>query len=595
MNNIKAKEKDFTREIFNASSAPDILCGFVILIYAIFIANLSIIRWWMFIVIVIAGIIIAQFGISSITNAMICKKVNILMTKWRRQKLDQKERTELFYELHKIPLRKSFEAFMYFFVCSCLFNAAYIFILHVSLAITACSFIATLLGAYMARLLALSYSRKICSKYEEMLVSERLDDEVYDAKCIYGYSYDRCFFSYCIVPVVWSCIIILAMFVAYYFYNVPTDAGYQFGDYPGIAYSQLPKFILIIVLCLVVCAVSIYSFLHNILVSSEKLQNSMIHILKNDIFSVKPNSTDFENEFTYNIGLVNDVVVLFRGIIEDIQKIGKTMVEPVDQLTRISQTTATTSLEQSSGVKEILATMEETDNNTKEILNRITEVTDVAEDTSTMVDEGSEDLKQNLFKMDEITEANISTINGIKNLSEKIGNIWEIVKIINNIAEQTRIIAFNAELEASSAGESGRNFHIVANEIRRLAAGITSSVDKIKDRITEIQHSSDNLIITSESGTEKIREGQKLFEKLDERFGEIRKSSDFTVESAKQIKDFIYQQSSAFDQIVSTVRQISAGIDSFSEATNTVNDTAKRLKNAADNLENLHRQIIKEQ
>jgi len=280
---------------------------------------------------------------------------------------------------------------------------------------------------------------------------------------------------------------------------------------------------------------------------------------------------------------------------EDIQKIGKTMIDPINQLTLVSQTTATTSLEQSSGVKEILATMEETDNRTKEIQTRITEVTDVAEDTSKMVDEGSLDLVQNLHKMDEITEANLTTINGIKDLSEKIGSIWEIVKIINNIADQTRIIAFNAELEASSAGESGKNFHIVANEVRRLAAGITSSVDKIKDRITEIQHSSDNLIITSESGTEKIREGQKLFEKLDERFGEIRKSSDFTLESTKQIKEYIIQQSEAFDQIVTTVRQISAGADSFSEATNTVNETATRLKIAADRLENLHHQIIQSQ
>ena len=116
--------------------------------------------------------------------------------------------------------------------------------------------------------------------------------------------------------------------------------------------------------------------------------------------------------------------------------------------------------------------------------------------------------------MTEITDANVSTISGIRELGEKISGIWEIVKIINDIADQTRIIAFNAELEASSAGDSGKNFHIVANEVRRLAAGITKSVDQIKERITEIQHSSDNLIITSESGTEKIREGLELSEKL---------------------------------------------------------------------------------
>ena len=147
-------------------------------------------------------------------------------------------------------------------------------------------------------------------------------------------------------------------------------------------------------------------------------------------------------------------------------------------------------------------------------------------------------------------------------------------------------------MEASSAGESGKNFHIVANEVRRLAAGIMNSVNQIKERITEIQHSSDSLIITSESGTEKIKEGLELSAQLKDKFFEIQKSSEITVESAVQIKDIIYQQSAAFDQIVSTVRQIASGIENFSASTNTENETAIKLKNAAQNLENLHQMIL---
>ena len=194
--------------------------------------------------------------------------------------------------------------------------------------------------------------------------------------------------------------------------------------------------------------------------------------------------------------------------------------------------------------------------------------------------------------MSEITEANVATISGIRELGEKIGGIWEIVIIINDIADQTRMIAFNAELEASSAGGSGKNFHIVANEVRRLAAGITTSVDQIKKQIAEIQHSSDNLIITSESGTEKIREGLELSERLKEKFNDIQSSSEITVESASQIEEIINQQSTSFDQIVATVRQLSSGIGNLSVSTGTVNNTAQKLKEAANLLENLHTQII---
>ena len=68
-----------------------------------------------------------------------------------------------------------------------------------------------------------------------------------------------------------------------------------------------------------------------------------------------------------------------------------------------------------------------------------------------------------------------------------MNGIWDIVGIINNVADQTKIIAFNAELEASSSGEAGKNFHIVATEIRRLSDTILDSIKEIKIVIDEIQ------------------------------------------------------------------------------------------------------------
>ena len=454
-----------------------------------------------------------------------------------------------------------------------------------------------LLGAYVASLLALANTRAICNDYACRLVEDGVDEKKLKNKQFFGTSYQKTFTLYCTVPVIWGIVLSVMLFYVYYFNNVPSEAGFLPADNimgPGFKGSQLSRFGIVLAINAIIGIVSVYSFLNSILVSSEKLQSSMIHIIKNDIFTVNLAPTDFETEVSYNLHLVNKIVLLFRSILEDIRKIGETMVVPIGELSEISQSTASTSLEQSTGVKEILATMEDTDRQTRNIVEKIADVTTVAEGTEKNVNAGFETLQSNLDKMTEITEANVSTISGIRELGEKIGSIWEIVKIINDIADQTRIIAFNAELEASSAGDCGKNFHIVANEVRRLAAGITNSVEQIKDRITEIQHSSDNLIITSESGTEKIREGLELSEKLKEKFNDIQSSSEITVESANQIKEIINQQSIAFDQIVATVRQISSGIENFSTSTGTVNNTAQKLKEAANLLENLHVKIIAE-
>jgi hypothetical protein len=113
--------------------------------------------------------------------------------------------------------------------------------------------------------------------------------------------------------------------------------------------------------------------------------------------------------------------------------------------------------------------MEDSDSLSKKVAERINEVARIANQTREFVERGYAIIKSNLEKMDEIQATNSDTIAGIRSLGTQIESIWEVVNIINGIADQTKIIAFNAELEASAAGEAGRNFQIVATEVRRLA------------------------------------------------------------------------------------------------------------------------------
>ena len=596
---MKQNEKylSLERRILRASHIPDIACGLVLLLYTVFILNLKFSTHYPLIITVALGVLFAQFVCSTVTNHMFMGKVSKRIEIWENEEMTKEERTKLFLDLHKLPKKKSIEATSYFVVCAIALAAAYHFIYKVNLSINIVSLCSCFLGAYVAGLLALANTRGICNEYACRIVEEGIDEKILNKKSYFGVSYHRTFALYCTIPVVWGIVLAMMLFYVYYYNNVPSaSAGFLPADAYGLGLRkvQLSRIGVVLAINTIVGIVSVYSFLNSILISSDKLQNAMLHIIKNDIFTVKLVPTDFESEVSYNLYLINQIVLLFRSILNDVHEIGNTMIEPIEGLTEIAQSTASTSLEQSTGVKEILATMEDTDRQTRNIVEKIADVTTVAEGTENNVDAGFETLQSNLDKMTEITDANVSTISGIRELGEKIGSIWEIVKIINDIADQTRIIAFNAELEASSAGDSGKNFHIVANEVRRLAAGITNSVDQIKDRITEIQHSSDNLIITSESGTEKIREGLELSEKLKEKFNDIQSSSEITVESANQIKEIINQQSTSFDQIVATVRQISSGIENFSNSTGTVNNTAQKLKEAANLLENLHVQIIEE-
>ncbi|MEA1911873.1 MAG: methyl-accepting chemotaxis protein, partial [Spirochaetota bacterium] len=266
------------------------------------------------------------------------------------------------------------------------------------------------------------------------------------------------------------------------------------------------------------------------------------------------------------------------------QKDIETLDLSVQDLSSSSNEIATTSNEQASAVREIVSTMEDSESLTKSIEKMIEKVSGISIKISEMITSGLNNVVKSQDKMAEIKVSNDDSITGIRFLSEKIEAIWEIVSIINSIADQTKIIAFNAELEASAAGEAGKNFQIVASEIRRLADSTVNSTSEIKSRIKEIQHSSDSLITSSEDGTNKIKEGGDLVTTLYRTFEEIMTTSQMSADSAKEITFSVRQMVESFEQILLTLKQISEGINNFVVTTKSTSEISQNLKGISDQM-----------
>ncbi|MBB5226267.1 methyl-accepting chemotaxis protein [Treponema ruminis] len=290
------------------------------------------------------------------------------------------------------------------------------------------------------------------------------------------------------------------------------------------------------------------------------------------------------------IQLVFSIFVIFiaklHGMMQKTRLASQSLVAETQNLSVSSKENAATAQDQSTAVKEIVATMEDNTALSEDISQKIKNVSDVASKTNSDVAEGVNYIEENVRQLQEIAATNLNTINGIKALGDKIENIWDIVTLINAVADQAKIIAFNAELEASSAGEAGRNFHIVATEIRRLADGIIDGTKEIKERITEIQQSSDSLIIASETGTEKIQEGVDSAKSLEERFTSIKNASEVTANSASDITTIIQQQAIASEQMLTTLKQIAAGVENFTVATEHISKASQNVKTIATELSN---------
>lgn len=570
------KKKDFEHQMMDTGRTPNLLAAGIILVYTFYFSGTNILQEGP-VQIVKAGVIVlflvtlGQFILAPQTNRWLTKKISQALEKEESGNLTVDERTDLVKALTKCPLYICREVAIVFTIIASMLSLSYHFVFTLDKVNTFFIFAGAVFGSYNAGILAYYYAEGLCNKYASILLNREINKESIKEKKYYGEGIFIRIFRFVIVPVIMASILQMLFIFKGHVQNI--EARRHVID--------------LIVLCVINAGVILTQaiFLFKGIVDAPKEISLILEKLitgKLDAETKLPLS--LTNELSSNLYMVNEIINSQQSISNDAFTTSIGIINSTQELSRASKKSAEISIKQATSVRECLSTMDDVQETLKNISKRITDVSYTADVTRDNVNAGFDLLGENISKMSEITEANIETITGIKDLSEKIDDVWDIISTIDSIAAKTRIIAFNAELEATAAGENGENLHIVANEVRRLADSITNSTREIKDGIKKIQESSDNLIITSEGGTQKIREGSEFFADMEERFTELRTTSDITSESAAAIQNIIATQNVSFKQINSTLHQISTGFDHFSESAQLINDASEKLRLVSEQL-----------
>jgi len=175
-----------------------------------------------------------------------------------------------------------------------------------------------------------------------------------------------------------------------------------------------------------------------------------------------------------------------------------------------------------------------------------------------------------------------STVEVLGKSSEEIGTI---IAVINDIADQTNLLALNAAIEAARAGEQGRGFAVVADEVRKLAEKTTKATKEIADMIKTIQRETQGAMDSMQKGTVQVEEGVSLATEAGASLREIVESIEESSNMVRQIAVAAEEQSATSEEITTSINNIASvsgetaqGVKDISMATNDLTDVACSLE-----------------
>ncbi|MGN2244598.1 methyl-accepting chemotaxis protein [Frateuria sp. GZRR33] len=212
------------------------------------------------------------------------------------------------------------------------------------------------------------------------------------------------------------------------------------------------------------------------------------------------------------------------------------------------------------------------------------ESADVAERSVQIASRGAEVVRETISGMDSIRDQIQETSKRIKRLGESSQEIGSIVELINDIAEQTNILALNAAIQAASAGEAGRGFAVVADEVQRLAERSASATKRIETLVQTIQSDTNEAVSSMEQTTSEVVAGARLAEDAGSALGDIERVSHDLSALIQNISTAARQQSAAATDISQSMNAIQEITSQTSQGASQTADSIGYLAQLASDL-----------
>jgi len=235
--------------------------------------------------------------------------------------------------------------------------------------------------------------------------------------------------------------------------------------------------------------------------------------------------------------------------------------------------------EQSSQAADVSSAMEQMTRTILENSKNAAGTTETAKSARVAAERGGKVVQESINAMRKIAEVVLKSASTVRALGKSSDQIGDIVSVIDDIADQTNLLALNAAIEAARAGEQGRGFAVVADEVRKLAERTSTATKEIAEMIKKIQTDTTDAVVSMEAGTKEVNEGIRLADDAGNALSEI-------VEVFHRVTEKVAQIAAASEQQAASSEQISKNVEAISSVTH---ETASGIQEIARTAEDLNR------
>lgn len=328
--------------------------------------------------------------------------------------------------------------------------------------------------------------------------------------------------------------------------------------------------------------------MQNVVVSSKRMIHTLEQVAQGDL-AVK---IELRSESDSLGRAINDMASKLRSTISELQKeisvLASSSEEIVASVTQVSSGTAETA----AAVTETTTTIEELKQTAHISADKAQDVLSKSEESHQVVRTSEQNVKATLDDMSQIQEKMRLISESIVKLSEHTLTIGKIIDTVNDLAEQSNLLAVNAAIEAAKAGDQGKGFSVVAQEIRALAEQSKAATIQVHSILSDIQSATNATVMATEQGSKVVLKGVEQSIQTNEAIKSYSESIQAVTQAAKQIAISSQQQLVGVDQVttamtnindattqhVEHMKQIESGIKDVNKVGKTLKELASQYK-----------------